>query len=953
MDINSVQSLQWLADQGATFALPFGRTKGEFPKGWQKTPHTFNEALAHAQGGNNVGVLVGWQSDGIVAIDRDVDFPGTVIMLGDFAKTAKIIRTNASERGKLLYRIIGVLPPSNVWKENPTDKHPACEFLSNYRHALAPPSVIGEGYYQLLDTEYGIQELTVDELDYIWRMITGESVHKDIAAAEKVIAQKTTEQETKAAEESQDNREYVTKVKDAWPTAKIFKHFERDVNGVVEDRADLRILGNGGLMVKGDKWYCYSDQSGGGPLEAWAFCKWNKGYKPAMFWDVINSMAEAAGIVKPEYKKKVYTNGTGAHTNGNGQQAPQAKTNSIDEDEMLFLTVEDVIDGLHSIRDNAELSEWDCKEKVIKNFSLPISNLDSYSHIEIEAALSDKRLGFTKTEAKQFLKSCVSLRKQRDREAEKKRLFDAHQRRLSVSRTVTDRFDGHEIQTNNRQIKEVGDKALAAILAKITKNPDYPIIYVKGGMLARVAKDEDDMHSIQASTPGGIYVVLGDVARWINIREGINGEEKSDVFPPQAVAQYLFNSPDWPGIPAIESVVNTPIFGRNGVFHTEPGYNSKTRLYYTGGVELGDTTPTPENIEAAKNLIVCDLLVDFPFKDDASHAHAIAYLLLPFVRQMVDGPTPLHMVESPTPGTGKGKLVNACAYVALGHDAPTMSEVEDDAEWRKSLTSFLMTGKTHLCIDNVNHGIDSGVLANALTQPYWADRVLGANRDINIKISAIWSATGNNVPISEEIARRCVLIRLDANVEKPWERTEFKHPNLMEWVREHRNELVTACCTLVRTWIEKGKPRFTGKAKGSYESWANVMGGILEAAGVIGFLQNENEMFDKTINANQLMADFVVAWWEKFHEGFDDPDRSVSSNQLFKLASYSDDNVENAAGGWENLLGDLLGTGKQRSRQTKLGMILNEMSDKVIGEYKICFKKISRGQRYYALQKID
>jgi len=634
-----------------------------------------------------------------------------------------------------------------------------------------------------------------------------------------------------------------------------------------------------------------------------------------------------------------YTNGNGA----NGYHAP--------EDDVT-LDLDDVIDGLHAIRDNDELTDRQRNAKVIKDFSLPISNLEQHYHVEIEALLFDKRFGFTKTEAKQFIKSCVSLRKKREKEAEKIRQFEAHQRRVQISAALTSRFDGHEIQTNNRQIKEVGDQALAAIIAKNAKKPDQPIIYIKGGMLARVAKDEDDLHVIQTATTGSIYVALGDVARWINIRDGINGEEKFDVFPPQAVAQYLYNCPDWPGIPAIESVVNTPVFGKNGVFHTTVGYNPKTRLYYTGGVELGDTTPTTENIEAAKNLIIGDMLLDFPFKDDASHAHAIAYMLLPFVRQMIDGPTPLHMIESPTPGTGKGKLVNACAYVALGHDAPTMSELEDDAEWRKALTSFLMTGKTHLCIDNVNHGIDSGVLANALTQPYWSDRVLGANREISIKINAIWSATGNNVPISEEIARRCVLTRLDANVERPWERTGFKHDNLMEWVRSNRNELVTACCTLVRAWLEKGRPRFSGKAKGSYESWTNVMGGILEAVDITGFLQNENEMFNKTINANELMADFVKAWWDKYHQDAITEDCSVSSSQLFRLASYSDDDAENRTGDWNNLLGDLLGTGKQRARQTKLGIILREMSDKVIGHYKICQGKINQGQRHYILQKV-
>lgn len=111
-----VAGLEWLARQGAAFALPYGRTKSQFSKGWQNTPHTVDEAITHARRCGNVGVLVGKHSGNIIALDRDVDFGATVAMLGSAARTAKIIRDNAPERGKLLYRVRGELPKTTVWK---------------------------------------------------------------------------------------------------------------------------------------------------------------------------------------------------------------------------------------------------------------------------------------------------------------------------------------------------------------------------------------------------------------------------------------------------------------------------------------------------------------------------------------------------------------------------------------------------------------------------------------------------------------------------------------------------------------------------------------------------------------------------------------------------------------------------------------------------------------------
>jgi len=51
-----------------------------------------------------------------------------------------------------------------------------------------------------------------------------------------------------------------------------------------------------------------------------------------------------------------------------------------------------------------------------------------------------------------------------------------------------------------------------------------------------------------------------------------------------------------------------------------------------------------------------ELLIDFPFADEASRANALALLLLPYVRPLIVGPTPLHLITAPTQGTGKDLL---------------------------------------------------------------------------------------------------------------------------------------------------------------------------------------------------------------------------------------------------------------------------------------------------------
>jgi hypothetical protein len=298
-------ALSSLAEQGAIFALPKGRTKGTdaqgaptFEKGWQNNPHTLEEAMAHANSGGNVGILTGKYSSNIVALDRDKDFPETCALLGDLGQTAKIIRKNAPERGKFLYRIIdGDIPPTAMWKERPEDKHPACEFLGNGRHALCPPSEIDGAPYCLEDQHYGIKEVTPARMDYIWRLITGASIYKEQRAME----------ETQAGETSKDD--YVQQVKGAWPTISIFQHFNKCPNGTERSGKDTRILGNGGLLVMPDnnQWFNQSDSVGGDNIDAWSYCKLGRKLDRSdkkMFFDIVNDMARAAGIEQPKARIK-------------------------------------------------------------------------------------------------------------------------------------------------------------------------------------------------------------------------------------------------------------------------------------------------------------------------------------------------------------------------------------------------------------------------------------------------------------------------------------------------------------------------------------------------------------------------------------------------------------------------------------------------------------------------
>jgi hypothetical protein len=315
-------------------------------------------------------------------------------------------------------------------------------------------------------------------------------------------------------------------------------------------------------------------------------------------------------------------------------------------------------------------------------------------------------------------------------------------------------------------------------------------------------------------------------------------------------------------------------------------------------------------LRTARSLLLDDLLGDFPFTSEAERAHALALLLLPFVRPLIEGPTPLHLVEKPMPGTGATLLVDAIAVVATGHSASIMTEGRDEEEWRKRITAKLREAPLMVVIDNLRRPLDAAPVAAALTAPYWEDRILGRSDIIRIPVRCAWVATGNNPQLSNEIARRAVRIRLDAHMDRPWQRDGFRHPNLLTWVHAHRGSLVSACLTLGRAWVEAGRPRDRRATLGSFESWSETMGGILDVAGVPGFLANAEELYELSDAEGTLWRSFVAAWWDRFGTA------EVGVGDLYELAVACEPPLP-------------LGAGNERSQRIRLGKALARIRDRV------------------------
>ena len=450
-----------------------------------------------------------------------------------------------------------------------------------------------------------------------------------------------------------------------------------------------------------------------------------------------------------------------------------------------------------------------------------------------------------------------------------------------------------------------------------------PWIFRFAGQPTWVVPDDEGRPVASPLNEERLRHMLARLARWVRVNAK---GELIPAPPPVAVVKSVLATPD-PALPVLTGIVNTPVFGRGGTLITTPGYHPDARLLYVPapGFVVPDipARPSPAEIAAARTLICEDLFGDFPFAGDAERAHAVALLLLGFLRGMIDGPTPLHLIEKPAPGSGATLMVDAVATILTGSGASVMTEGRDDDEWRKRVTAKLRQIPSIVLIDNLRARLDSSAVAAALTAPFWEDRILGASEMARLPIRCLWIATGNNPEFSNEMARRLVRIRLDPHEERPWQRTDFRHPDLMTWVRANRARLVAACLTLCQAWVAAGRPRGTGTI-GSFENWAHVIGGVLEVASIPGFLGNLDEMMEASDGEGAGWSVFIAAWWDRFGTA------QVGTADLFEVVLFCDPAPP--------ITGHT-----DRAQKTAFGIALKRMRDRVFRVGDLSLRMVTAG----------
>jgi len=379
-------------------------------------------------------------------------------------------------------------------------------------------------------------------------------------------------------------------------------------------------------------------------------------------------------------------------------------------------------------------------------------------------------------------------------------------------------------------------------------------------------------------------------------KEAQGGRRRTKIVnPPEDVMRSILCS----GVhlfPPVGGIQFWPIISPGGDLCIQSGYDQRTRLIYVppAGFKLPDVPERPTDSDVARAVaLLREVFINFPFADKASFGNTIGATLTIALRSAIHGRVLMFVVDSPVRGTGKTLLAQAIVLSVTGEMPGQIPDCKDDEEWAKRLTTVASEGAPVALFDDIRATLKSPVFAMFVTAPIWKNRLLGTNSAPSYPNNSVLLVTGNNVQLNEDFERRVCLIRLDAGTFRPYERDPgaFKHPDLLKWVStESRPAILAAIFTMARAWYAAGSPSPQKlRPLGGFEEHMRVIGGILEFAGIDGFMGNTGIVQERSKQDNadvvQLLANLEAHYQGKAFTTGDLVDDSDADDLIWDLVA--------------------------------------------------------------------
>ena len=267
----------------------------------------------------------------------------------------------------------------------------------------------------------------------------------------------------------------------------------------------------------------------------------------------------------------------------------------------------------------------------------------------------------------------------------------------------------------------------------------------------------------------------------------------------------------------------------------------------------------------------------------------------------------MFLIDANVRGSGKGLLADIGAIIAFGRSIAVTPIPENDAEFRKRITTTAINADPVVLLDNADRSLGCASLDAVLTSDVWKDRILGRSEQVELPIKTVWVATGNNLQVKGDLSRRVVQLRLDSRLERPEERDGFRFPDLRKHVRENRPALYVAALTILRAWSITTERLDHGlKPWGSFEAWTEAIRGAIMLVGLPDPIETRNRLMETSDPETEAYAALLESWSEVRIHHKPDGDTgiaSVTASELIRICKSDRSQFPSMIHALESLMG--------------------------------------------------
>jgi len=452
-----------------------------------------------------------------------------------------------------------------------------------------------------------------------------------------------------------------------------------------------------------------------------------------------------------------------------------------------------------------------------------------------------------------------------------------------------------------------------------------PEVYMQGNMHVRLSREHRNDVIRRSESQ---VILIPSSAAWLQVRstelahfqkwDG-RSEDWRDIACPRDLALTVLGQGDSRILRPLEAIARAPFVREDGSICDELGYDPISRTLYIPNAVYPTLpkNPTPDDAALALDHLLVPF-AQFPYITGASRSAFASHILSEAARLAVDR-VPMFWYTAPDAGTGKTLLSEMAAMIVHGTEPAVRPWVSDGDEIRKTLFASLLAGDRSIAFDNLPSGYKARApeLCAFLTSAIWKDRKLGVSETHAVRNRAVVSASGNNVTPVSDMARRSLVVRLDANSNSMRER-RFDIADLRGYILKHRTELLVDALTIITAY--NATPGIDITPLPSFERWTQLC-----CAPLIWLDMPDPRETQKTETDDETGS--VSGIFERLAAAFGD--REFTAMDIARLAgSIADTNGD--------LVAMMIGNGCQEPHSAqKVGYWLREQRDKIGANLKL------------------